>query len=214
MSRSRQPQRKTITMLLERLWNTLVEVATDLLQIAWLQLAVNTRKIGGYNRIQASLAGLRNVVDALERNLDELSAQVENRDERIEKLKREYETLEASKASEVEASTGDDRLALFKKLEPLATQLPTVRNAVQNGGDVSAEDVVALLSPLEEALGDLGFEPIGEAGGEAKFDAKLHKAVGKGARSVKKGDKVKVRYVGYTRDGNVVTKAQVTAINP
>lgn len=200
-------------MLVERLWNTLVDVATDFLEIARLQLEVNYRKIGGYERVRGSMAGLRNVVSALERNLDELSAQLEGRDERIQKLKREYESLAASKDSEVQASASDDHLTLFKKLEPLATQLPTVRHAVQSGGDVSADDVIALVSPLEETLSDLGFEPIGEAGAEVKFDPKHHRAVGKGARSVAKGDKVKVRYVGYLHEGKVVTKAQVTAIN-
>ena len=73
------------------------------------------------------------------------------------------------------------------------------------------DDLSALVDSLNAALSDIGFAPIGKAGSGTKFDKTLHRAVGKGARSVQDGDSVNVRYVGYERDGKVVVKAHVTA---
>jgi molecular chaperone GrpE (heat shock protein) len=140
-----------------------------------------------------------------------MAAQIEARDKRIEKLQSEYKALQARKSSDVQASTDDERLALFKKLEPLATQLPTLHQSVKEGAEVSAGDVLELLAPLDELLADLGFTQIGEAGAESSFDPTHHRAVGKGARSVKPGDRVATRYVGYLHEDKVVVKAQVTA---
>ena len=197
--------------MIDKMRDTLAAVSEDALAIAQLELEVNLRKLADYDRLTASLTALRNAISTSERNVDDMAAQLKARDERIKKLQDEYKALQARKGSDIQASAQDERLALFKKLEPLATQLPALLQSVKEGAAVSAGDVSALLTPLAQALADMGFEPIGQAGDEVRFDKTRHRAVGTGARSVKEGDAVRVRYVGYTHEGNVVVKAHVTA---
>jgi molecular chaperone GrpE (heat shock protein) len=198
--------------MMDNIRDTLAALADDTLAIARLQVEVGFLKLADYDRLSGTLDGLRNTISTLYRNMDDMAAQLNERDLRITKLQEEYNALQARKAGETQASTKDERLALFKKLAPLATQLPALRRAVEDGEDVSAADVLALLGPLDEALADMGFEPIGAAGEEVTFDPTHHRAVGKGARSVEPGDPVRVRYVGYLHEGNVVVKAHVTAV--
>lgn len=198
--------------MMDKIRDTLTALADDALAIARLQVEVGFLKLTDYDRLSQTLDGLRNTISTLYRNMDDMAAELNERDMRIAKLQDEYSALQARKAGETRASTRDERLALFKKLQPLATQLPTLHRAIEDGADVSAADVLALLGPLDEALADMGFEPIGTAGGEVTFDPTHHRAVGKGARSVEPGDPVRVRYVGYLHEGDVVVKAHVTAI--
>ena len=198
--------------MIRKVRDTMAVVVEDALAIAQLNLEVGYHKLADYDRLARSVTGLRNVVATLERNADDLSAQIERRDKRIAKLENEYQALKAREGSDMQASASDQRLTLYKKVQPLATQLPTLRQSIEEGSEVSVDDVIALLAPLNEALADMGFEAIGKPGGETKFDPTHHRAVGKGARSVAPGDRVKVRYVGYRHEDKVVTKAQVTAI--
>lgn len=198
--------------MIDKVRDTLAALAEDALAITRLQLEVGYLKLADYDRLARGMNSLRNTISTLERNIGDMAAQIADRDRRITRLRDEYKALQQRETTEARVSSRDERLALFKKLEPLATQLPTLHRSVKEGADVSAEDVLEMLAPLNEALADMGFELIGQAGRQVSFDPTRHRAVGKGARSVKPGDRVKVRYVGYLHEGDVVVKAQVTAI--
>lgn len=198
--------------MLDKLRDTFSAVSADALAITRLELELGYLKLADYDRLARAQRGLRNVISTLERNVDDLSARLEEREKRVEKLQAEYKALQVRESSDVKASTDGERLALFKKLEPLATQLPTLHQSIKEGAEVSAGDVLELLAPLDELLSDLGFTAIGKAGAKLTFDPTRHRAVGKGARSVELGDPVRVRYVGYLYEGEVVVKAHVTAI--
>jgi hypothetical protein len=198
--------------MIDKVRDTLAAVTEDALAIAQLEAEVYFRKLAEDDRLSETVNTLRNVIATLNRDADDMVAQIKQRDRRIETLQKENEALKAGKGGDAQAAPGDEQLALFKKLEPLATRLPALVQAVKEGSAVSADDVSGLLEPLAEALGDMGFKPIGKAGGKVKFDSAKHRAVGKGARSVKAGDSVSVRYVGYTHAGDVVVKAHVTAL--
>ena len=197
--------------LLDRVRDALGEVARDGVAIALLEIEVGYQRLADYERLSDTVSMLRQALITLERNLDDIGAQIEKRDKRIEKLQQEYKALQERAGSQVKDSASDQRREIFKKLEPLAVQLPTLRHSLESGDDISTEDIIALVAPLHEALADMGFEPIGKPGAKLKFDPTRHRAVGKGARSLAAGDAVNVRYVGYTHEGKVVRKAQVTA---
>jgi molecular chaperone GrpE (heat shock protein) len=169
-------------------------------------------KLRDYDLLEDNARGLRRALETQERVGEDLRAQLEERDTRIEKLRGEYAALQERQAQRGEESAHAERLALFKRLRPIATQLPTLRAAINDGADITAHDVIDLLSPLDQTLHDLGFEVIGEAGAQVSYDPQRHKAVGREAHSVAPGDTVRVRYVGYLYDDKVVCKAEVTQV--
>lgn len=198
----------TVQDLMERMKTLL-----DNLAVQWLRLQIAWEKSRLFDDLAENVQGLRRALDTQQRATDDLHRQLAERDRQIERLKAEHERASTQhKQSDVE-STKAQRLRLFNALRSLAIQYPTLKNAVADGADISARDVLDLLAPFDDALRDLGFERIGEAGTEAAFDARLHKAVGRGARSVEVADPVRIRYVGYTYEDDVVSRAEVTAIS-
>jgi molecular chaperone GrpE (heat shock protein) len=197
----------------ERWVQDAIHVAQDWLTVAALRWEVARLKLLNYDTLVDNLRGLRRVIQTLERSVGELNQQIDARNAQIESLRTEYATLKERAERAEAASARNERQALFARLQPIATQLPTLRAAVAQGGAVSAKDVLGLLTPLDDMLRDLGYQPIGEAGAELEYDPTRHRAVGRGARSVEPGARVRVRYVGYLHEGRVACKAEVTSIN-
>lgn len=190
----------------------LLEYLRDRLVVFQLSQEVARAKAAQYDLLSENIVGLRRAIETQQRAADELQAQLAGRDSQIAELRAEYGALEGRQASAQSSSVREERIALFRHLQPIATQLPTLRAAVEVGADLTARDILDLLRPLDQMLGDLGFERIGQAGEETSFDPRLHRAVGTGAGDVRADAPVRVRYVGYQYGNEVVAKAEVTPI--
>ncbi|MGF1505332.1 MAG: hypothetical protein ACFB51_09450 [Anaerolineae bacterium] len=195
-------------VLLQRLGKLLV----DSIRILQLRQKVNTRKAEQYDHLAEPVIGLRRALATQERAADDLRAQTVEREQQIERLREEYAALQSRGSETAAESERAQNLAFFRTIQPVVTQLPTIRAAVESGADISAKDVLDLLAPLDEALQSLGFERIGEAGQELPSNPKRHRAVGRGSHSIAPDDPVRVRYVGYLYQAEVVCKAQVTRV--
>ncbi|GAB4460384.1 MAG: hypothetical protein Kow00120_28100 [Anaerolineae bacterium] len=108
-----------------------------------------------------------------------------------------------------------EQLALFERLCGLLAQLAALERAIAEGGAVAAGDVLALLSPLRQAMADMGFTAIGEPGAEVAFDPHLHQEaqsdnLARGA--LEAGQPVRVQFVGYRRGDHILRRAEVSAI--
>ncbi len=181
--------------------------AVDVLRLRW-QIARLKRR--NYDALAETASGLRRALATKDRALDDAQHQIDARDAQIAKLRQEYAALDARLARSGVDLAEAERLALFRRLQPVVTQLPTLRAALDGGADLAARDVLDLLAPLDEMLADLGFERIGDAGVQTRFDPRRHQPVGQGARAIAPDDMVRVRYVGYIYHGDIVCKAQVT----
>jgi molecular chaperone GrpE (heat shock protein) len=181
--------------------------AVDVLRLRW-QIARLKRR--NYDALAETVSGLRRALATKDRALGDAQQQIDARDAQIAKLRQEYAALDGRLARFGADSAETERLALFRRLQPVVTQLPTLRAALDGGADLAARDVLDLLAPLDELLADLGFERIGDAGAQTRFDPQCHQPLGQGARAIVPEDMVRVRYVGYLYHGNVVCKAQVT----
>ncbi len=189
-----------------------LQLARDRVAIWRLRREIERLKLREYDLMVENMRGLRRALETQQRAQQDLARQIDARDAQIAKLREEYTALEARLSqSSLEAMRGE-RLVLFKRIQSVVTQLPTLRAAVEAGADLSARDVLDLMAPLSQALSDLGFEVIGEAGAEVRYDPRHHSAVGRGARSVAPDDRVRIRYVGFLYNGDVVCKAQVTRV--
>jgi hypothetical protein len=191
--------------MLQSLW--------DRIQIFRLRRKIAQLKLANYDLLAENVVGLRRALETQQRQAEDLQNELERRDGQIVQLREEYGALQARQVASGSATTRDERLGLFRRLQVIATQLPTMRAALENGADLRAQDVLEMLRPLDQMLLDLGFERIGDAGTEVAFNPTRHKPVGRGAASIIVDDKVRIRYVGYLYQGDVVCKAEVTLVD-
>jgi molecular chaperone GrpE (heat shock protein) len=179
-----------------------------------LRVAVYRHKAAAYDEAVERVQSLRRALQTQQQNNDDVRRRLKESEAEIARLRAEYQQREAAHARQTDEGQRDAYLAFFQRLQPVLTQLPTLQHAVDEGGDLSARDVLDCLSPLHPALRELGFAPIGEAGGEVGYDPLRHRPVGRGAASVAADDPVRVRYVGYLYGDAVVCKAEVVPIRP
>jgi molecular chaperone GrpE (heat shock protein) len=185
----------------------------DRIQVLRLRQKIAQIKLRNYDLLSENVVGLRRALETQQRQVEDLQSQLEQHIAHIESLRGEYSALQLRQAESGSTTANDERLSLFRRLQMIATQLPTMRAALESGADLKAHDVIEMLRPFDQMLMDLGFEQIGDAGQEADYNPTRHKAVGRGASSINPEDKVRVRYVGYLYQGDVVCKAEVTLLN-
>jgi molecular chaperone GrpE (heat shock protein) len=195
--------------MLEGLLGTAIQVLRDRLAIFRLQRQVTRLKLRHFDHLAEAVVGLRRALETQRRAMDDLGVRLDEREAQIARLRDEYAALEARQSEQTTALLRDERISLFRQIQPLAIQLPTLWAALRAGADLSSHDVLEVVHPLEEALSRLGFEPIGDAGAEVPYDAQRHKLVGRGARAAGGDAVVRVRYVGYTYQGEVLCRAEV-----
>jgi molecular chaperone GrpE (heat shock protein) len=200
--------------MIARLVEDVYSIIAGRIQVWQLRREVVRAKSMGYDRLAAKYAELLRVYGRQKQAVRDLTEQLQRRDEKIKRMRDEYAGLKARQVGSKEDIVRDERLAMFKRLQALVTQLPSLRAAGEQGTPPSGQDVLNMLYPLDEMLRDVGFEVIGgEVGEELPYDPLRHKPVGRGARSVTPGDVVRVRFVGYAYQGEIVSKAEVTLVS-
>ncbi len=198
------PIARRLTEKRETMYESLLKALRDWLAILPLRWQVSYLKLQAYDRMQSALHESQAAAHSLERSVWRLNRQIEAQEAQIAELE--------SRRPQVSASVRETQLAIFRSLRPIVTELPSLRAAIKEGKSISAEDVLVVLSPLDEAVEEIGFKPFGLPEDTLPFDPERHRAVGKGARSVGPGDTVRVRHSGYTYNGEVIYKAHVTRI--
>ncbi len=198
--------RPKIPVVLRRVPVAVVSLIKEWIGVVGLRREVTRLKARRYDELLISTVGLRRALKTQRRAYTDLLEQLRSREAEIEKLKQAL----ADRAASREPAANDGHLTLFRRFRSMLTQLPTIEAEVNNGANVQAGDVLAILSPLDEWLEESGIIPIGQVGEETGFDPTVHRAVGRGARSITAGDRINVKYVGYRLDSEVLTKAQVT----
>ncbi|MGF1577140.1 MAG: helix-turn-helix domain-containing protein [Cyanophyceae cyanobacterium] len=99
----------------------------------------------------------------------------------------------------------------FRTLQLLLTQYPSACKLAQTKPDLPAKNLVALFRPLETLLADWGIQPIGQVWQAVDFDPVLHQP---DQGSMRSGDPVFVRYVGYQRGDQILCPAKVSRTLP
>jgi molecular chaperone GrpE (heat shock protein) len=135
--------------------------------------------------------------------------ELQERDERIEQMRAEYETLEAAKERMGAVAGQDEVEKLLKQLSgPLAT-LAGLTGMAEAGDEVELADLVQLIRDLEKVLARAGLEQIGTVGELTEFDVAGHQRMSGG--EVKAGTSVTIRLPGYRLGEKVLIKAMVSA---
>jgi molecular chaperone GrpE (heat shock protein) len=156
---------------------------------------------------RAAMAHLAGRLEAETEKRLTLEAERRELESLIDDLRRTYGRLESEVTERVQLAVEDQKLGFYRTMEPLLTQLPLARHAVETGRDLAAEDLLALLGPLDEVLTTWGFTPIGEVGQEVVFDPGLHQVASGAAPEA--GTAATVRHVGWRRGDQILRRARV-----
>ena len=167
-----------------------------------------TAEFGFGKRIAVALRVLRGGGAGDYARVATLEMDVKERDERIERLQREFalERRRAETASSGAVDAGIEELA--RKAAGLFANLRAMCARHERGDEVRAGDVLKVAARIETLFAERGLEPLGEVDAEVPFDSRLHQRMSGG--DVSDGDPVRVRFVGYRFSGKIVAKAMVS----
>jgi molecular chaperone GrpE (heat shock protein) len=137
-----------------------------------------------------------------------LRLDVEERDQRIEAMQREYAALQVAK-EKVAGDGGQEQLErLFKKLAGPLSNIAALTDLGKAGRDIAANDLLGLFQSLEKELARAGLERVGTVGEATNFDTALHQRMSGG--TVHAGTQVVVRVPGYRQGEKILLKAMVS----
>ena len=133
---------------------------------------------------------------------------LEDRDQKIARMRQEFEQLQSRAASDRAGAGSAELAALAKRLAPLLSQLPTLRALHESGKEVRTADLFTLFAKLEKLLAETGLTPVGAVGEICPFDPRYHQRMS--GSDVGDGVPVRVRFVGYRFQEAVLLKAMVS----
>jgi molecular chaperone GrpE (heat shock protein) len=169
-------------------------------------------KLKTYRLLASKVSSLNLALNTQQRALDEVHRQLDARDKLVNQLRADQELalrrLEEAATSAVDATIFD----IYRRLEPIAIQLPTLRSSVDAASTLTIADVFAIFAPLDDMLKDMGLATIGDIDQEVPFNPRYHQLASDLLPLLSEGDKVRVRYVGYQYKGQVLRKADVSRI--
>jgi len=178
---------------------------------------MSARRNGYFQRLFAALLG-RGVSDVplsdesaatLSARVATLEMDLQERDERIERMRAEYETLQLAKdRAETDATRAGVENLLKRLSGPLAT-LVGLTHMADTGDEIEMADMIQLVRDVEKSLARAGLERIGTVGDHDDFDSAAHQRMSGG--SVQANTRVTVRLPGYRLGDKVLIKAMVSA---
>ena len=122
-------------------------------------------------------------------------------------LKQEYQRLQAELTGKQQIVQQEFQQASLALLEPLLLQLPTAAAAAVENPQLSAVNLLPLLTPINELLKSWDIEAIAAVGEQVAYNPQWHELMEGTAEA---GTPVKVRYVGYRQGEKLLHRAKVS----
>lgn len=129
----------------------------------------------------------------------------------MRELQQQCQQLRAELQQQKAQLTTDWQEATFEQLKPLLTQFPTARKMAIARPELPAQNLMALLTPLERLLQDWAIEPIGTPWESVPYDPQLHEP---DSNSIATGEPVYIRFVGYRQGDRILCPARVSRTLP
>ncbi len=130
--------------------------------------------------------------------------------DRIAELEAEYQRLQAHLAEHATQLRQRLQREALATLEPWLLQWPTVVHAVAKNPDLPAIRLLPLVQPMMDLLAEWEVQAIASVGTEVDYDPHLHTLMEGVAQP---GDRVRVRYGGYTQRDTLLYRAKVSPVN-
>lgn len=128
----------------------------------------------------------------------------------LELLQQEYQRLQQQLEEQSASLDREFQKESIQILESWLVQWPTAIAIVQKNPQLPAERILSLVKPVEKLIQKWGLEKIAAVGDEVPYNPRQHELI-KGMAEI--GDLVKVRYVGYQKEGRLLYRAKVSAID-
>lgn len=126
----------------------------------------------------------------------------------IENLRQECQYLQQKIEEQAQEMRSQFQQETIQQLESLILQLPSAASAAQNNPQMLAKNILPLLRPLDLLLQKWGIQAIGLVGEETSYDSQKHQLI-EGSSLIDQGDRVVIRYVGYTQGEKLLYRARV-----
>jgi molecular chaperone GrpE (heat shock protein) len=130
----------------------------------------------------------------------------------IASLKQECLNLREQLQQQSNRLASEHQEATFQELQSLLTQYHSVRQMVQANPELSAKNLIAIFTPLDNLLQKWQYKTIGVAWQQVPFDPQLHQS---DRPDIVEGEMVYVRFVGYQANGDrILVPAKVSRTLP
>ncbi len=128
----------------------------------------------------------------------------------IDALRREGLRLRDELQQQSTQLTAELRSEIFRELQPLLTNYPSVLQMVQLKPDLPAKNLMSVFTPLDNLLESWNYKPIGSAWEQVAYNPQLHQPDG----DIQEGELVYVRFVGYRDGDRILCPAKVSRTLP
>ncbi|MEO1400434.1 MAG: helix-turn-helix domain-containing protein [Cyanobacteria bacterium J06635_1] len=124
-------------------------------------------------------------------------------------LRKEYGRLQQQMAQQAEQLRSQFQSEALQTMESWLVQWPTAAHAAGKNDQIPAKRLLPLVKPVEKLLENWEVVAIATVGDEIPYDPQLHQLMDGSATP---GDRVRVRYVGYQRQGKLLHRAKVSPV--
>jgi len=128
----------------------------------------------------------------------------------LDTLTNEYQRLQTQHQDQQAQLWREYQSTTLQTLESLVLQWPTAAYAARKNPEAPAVKLLPLLRPLEQLLLSWGIVAIGEVGAVVAYNPQWHQLMPVGAQDTQPGDGVRVRYIGYRQDEQLLYRAKVS----
>jgi molecular chaperone GrpE (heat shock protein) len=149
---------------------------------------------------------------SLEREVQSLKLELEERNKSLEKAKGDMERQRSGERERVDESVRSQLESILTNVATPIAQLMAQAHLLEvESKPVQAKDVLAVAKRLIRAMEDAGLEMEGAAGEAVDFDPNRHEILNASA-TPKPGEKVVVRFTGISYRGKLLRKASVEKV--
>ena len=144
----------------------------------------------------------------LEREIQNLRLELTERNQLIDKLKKQLEQQRTSENNNIDSAVQNQIEQLLTDTAASITQLLTQAHLIEQGKPVQAKDVLLVAKRLIRTLEDNGLTIVSQVGETVSFDSNLHEPLS-ASSEISPGAEVVVRFAGVSYRGKVIRKAGV-----
>jgi molecular chaperone GrpE (heat shock protein) len=130
-------------------------------------------------------------------------------EQKLLELQQEYDRLQTQLQQQREELLQEFHQSSLQILEPWLIQWSAAAYAAQQNPQAPAVRLLPLVRPIEQLLHQWGIEQTATVGSEVPYDPRLHQLMDGTAEP---GSLVRVRYAGYTQNGNLLYRAKVSPV--
>ena len=150
---------------------------------------------------------LKGEVLDLRRKVRELEIVMEEKENLIASLKKEYEYLNTMSRDNTGNAKEEEIVEIFTDVSTHLAQLNTMRKLDETGKEIKIRDLFRLIKQIEKIFEKRGVIQIGEAGEKVPYDSTIHQPAGNISPS--ESDDVVIRFCGYKIYDRLIKRALV-----